>query len=51
MSKKVVIVDYGLGNLFSIEQACRYLGYSTKLSSDPVTLSPTTRRVPLNDFG
>lgn len=35
MSKYVVIVDYGLGNLFSIEQACKYLGYSTTLSSKP----------------
>jgi glutamine amidotransferase len=35
MNKKVVIVDYGLGNLFSIEQACKYLGYSTTLSSNP----------------
>jgi glutamine amidotransferase len=34
MNKNVVIVDYGLGNLFSIEQACKYLGYSTILSSD-----------------
>jgi glutamine amidotransferase len=35
MNKNVVIVDYGLGNLFSIQQACRYLGYSTTLSSNP----------------
>ena len=35
MRKNIVIVDYGLGNLFSIEQACKHLGYSTKLSSDP----------------
>ena len=35
MNKNVVIVDYGLGNLFSIEQACKYLGYSTTLSSNP----------------
>jgi glutamine amidotransferase len=35
MNKNVVIVDYGLGNLFSIEQACKYLGYSTTLSTNP----------------
>jgi glutamine amidotransferase len=35
MRKNIVIVDYGLGNLFSIEQACKHLGYSTTLSSDP----------------
>jgi len=35
MRKNIVIVDYGLGNLFSIEQACKHLGYSTTSSSDP----------------
>jgi glutamine amidotransferase len=35
MNKNVVIVDYGLGNLFSIQQACKYLGYSTTLSTNP----------------
>jgi glutamine amidotransferase len=27
--KKVAIVDYGLGNLFSIEQACQHVGLET----------------------
>ena len=35
MNKKIIIVDYGLGNLFSINEACKYLGYSTVISSDP----------------
>jgi glutamine amidotransferase len=35
MSKNIVIVDYGHGNLFSIVQACHFLGYSTTLSSNP----------------
>ena len=34
MSKNVVIVDYGLGNLYSILQACNHVGYSPKISSD-----------------
>ncbi len=33
--KKVVIIDYQLGNLFSVKQACNYLGYETEISSDP----------------
>ncbi|RZL50375.1 MAG: imidazole glycerol phosphate synthase subunit HisH [Pedobacter sp.] len=33
MSKEVVIVDYGLGNLYSIGQACNHLGYSPVISS------------------
>jgi glutamine amidotransferase len=32
--KKVVIIDYGHGNLFSINQACIHLGYSPIISSD-----------------
>lgn len=34
MSKKVVIVDYGLGNLYSIEQACNHVGYAPVISSN-----------------
>jgi glutamine amidotransferase len=38
MPKKVVIIDYQLGNLFSVKQACEYLGYHTEISSDPIQL-------------
>jgi glutamine amidotransferase len=31
---KVAIVDYGLGNLFSIDQACRQAGLSSFITSD-----------------
>ncbi|HEY0680473.1 MAG TPA: imidazole glycerol phosphate synthase subunit HisH [Chitinophagaceae bacterium] len=34
MSKNVVIIDYHLGNLFSVQQACRHLGADAKISSD-----------------
>lgn len=34
MEKKCVIVDYGLGNLYSIAQACRAVGYEPKLSNN-----------------
>ena len=30
--KKIVIVDYGLGNLYSIEQACIHVGYTPIVS-------------------
>ena len=30
----VAIVDYGLGNLFSVEQACRHAGIDAVISSD-----------------
>lgn len=35
MKKKIVIIDYQLGNLFSVQQACSYLGYEAVISSDP----------------
>ncbi len=33
--KKVVIVDYGLGNLYSIKQACIHVGHEPVISGDP----------------
>jgi imidazole glycerol-phosphate synthase subunit HisH len=38
MSRKVVIIDYQLGNLFSVKQACEYLGYEASISSNPADL-------------
>lgn len=32
--KKVVIIDYQLGNLFSVKQACDTIGINAKISSD-----------------
>ena len=34
MSKNVVIIDYQLGNLFSVKQACDIVGISAIISSD-----------------
>jgi glutamine amidotransferase len=35
----VAIVDYGLGNLFSINQACAQVGLDAVVTSDPLTIS------------
>ena len=35
MNKKVLTVDYGMGNLWSVQNALRYLGSEPVLSSDP----------------
>jgi glutamine amidotransferase len=35
MRKNVVILDYGLGNIFSIFQACEYVGYNVEVTCDP----------------
>jgi glutamine amidotransferase len=39
MSNKIVIIDYKLGNLFSVQQACTYLGYDAVISSSPADLN------------
>ncbi|MCW3070128.1 MAG: hypothetical protein JWO44_18 [Bacteroidetes bacterium] len=31
---KIVILDYGLGNLFSVQHVCKHLGYETLVSHD-----------------
>ena len=35
MNKKIAIIDYQLGNLFSVQQACLYLGYDAFITTDP----------------
>ena len=32
-NKQVVIIDYGLGNLFSVNQACQKVGLNVKISN------------------
>lgn len=39
MSKSVTIIDYGLGNLFSVVRAFRYLGCNTVVTDDPKMVS------------
>lgn len=34
MSSKVAIIDYGMGNLFSVKQACEHAGLSAAITSD-----------------
>jgi imidazole glycerol-phosphate synthase subunit HisH len=37
--KKIVIVDYGLGNLYSIAQACTHIGYTAEITRDQKLIS------------
>jgi glutamine amidotransferase len=39
----VVVIDYGMGNLFSVESALRYLGAQTTLTSDPEVVAGAHR--------
>lgn len=39
MSKKTVIVDYQLGNLFSVHQACKHVGMDVEISKDPAVIA------------
>jgi len=38
MKEKVVVIDYQLGNLFSVVQACSHLGYNAIVSTSPIDL-------------
>lgn len=42
---QVVIVDYGLGNLFSVERALRYLGADCLITSDAARISAAGRLI------
>ena len=39
MSQKLVIIDYGMGNLWSVKSALRYLGADPVISSDTSTIA------------
>lgn len=39
MSKKTIIVDYELGNLFSVQQACLHVGLDAEISNDPIKVA------------
>ena len=38
MSKKVGIIDYGLGNIYSVNKACQLSGFDTVVTSNKVIL-------------
>jgi glutamine amidotransferase len=38
-SGKVVIIDYGMGNLYNVQRACDFVGLSAEISSDPVDIA------------
>ena len=38
MGKAVVVIDYGMGNLFSVASALRYLGCDPQVTDDPVVV-------------
>tara|TARA_Y100001958_G_C21174083_1_gene505256 strand:+ start:714 stop:1352 length:639 start_codon:yes stop_codon:yes gene_type:complete len=38
MKKQVVIIDYDLGNLFSVKQACDFIGLNSIISSDTIKI-------------
>jgi imidazole glycerol-phosphate synthase subunit HisH len=45
MSKKIVVVDYGIGNIFSVLRALEHAGASPELSGDPDEIRSADRVV------
>ena len=41
----IVIIDYGMGNLFSIQAAFNYLGAESTISSDPDVMNAATKLI------
>lgn len=39
------IIDYGMGNLHSVQNACRHLGLESVISSDPAVLAGCSRLI------
>jgi len=39
VASKVVIVDYGMGNLWSVQSAINYLGANTIITEDPIVVA------------
>lgn len=35
LNNRIAIIDYGMGNIFSIQHSLKYLGYDSILTSDP----------------
>ena len=35
LKKKIIIIDYGMGNILSIQNAINFLGYKSLLSNEP----------------
>ena len=42
MKKKLVLINYGVGNILSIKNAFKHLGYEAKLSSDKFEIEDAT---------
>lgn len=40
---KIVIIDYGAGNVFSVQRAVERLGYEVLLSRDPMVVQSADR--------
>ncbi|MDP3871352.1 MAG: imidazole glycerol phosphate synthase subunit HisH [Methyloversatilis sp.] len=45
MSERVTIVDYGLGNIFSVARAVEHFGVDVLLSDDPCVLGEASRLI------
>lgn len=44
-SKSCVIIDYGIGNVFSVTQALKHLDADVRLTSDPATILSADRAI------
>jgi glutamine amidotransferase len=43
--KKIVIIDYGMGNISSVQKACAFLGYAGELVQEPEKLMTASKAI------
>ena len=43
MNSKITVIDYGMGNIYSVVSALRHLEYEAIVSSDPVVIKTSSR--------
>jgi glutamine amidotransferase len=43
--RRLTLVDFGMGNLFNLERAVRYLGHDIAVTSDPKTVASADRLI------
>lgn len=41
----ITIIDYGMGNLRSVQKACEFLGYEAQISSDPKVIAAAAKLI------
>ena len=45
----IAIIDYGVGNLFSLQSSCKYIGQEAVVTADPALIEAADQIILIND--